>query len=157
MPKMSTLLYSALQDRISAPTLHAKLLQLCPTLGNPTDCSPPGSPLQGIPQARILLWVAMPSSRGSSQPRDQNMHLSPTSPALASGFFTCFKFIYTCLNESKLLSRNRALVHNQKYLMGLRVFLFVFAPYVLGTHTLIFQTWKNSLAQIPSPVWKEII
>lgn len=55
------------------------------------------------------------------------------------------------------MSRNRALVHNQKYLMGLRVFLFVFAPYVLGTHTLILQTWKNSLAQIPSPAWKEII
>lgn len=60
------------------------------------------------------------------------------------------------LNESKL-SRNRGFIHNQKYLMGLRAFLFVFAPYVLGTHTLILQTWKNSLAQIPSPVWKEII
>ena len=97
VPKISTFLYSALQDRISAPTLHAKLLQLCPTLGNPTDGSLPGSSLQGIPQARILLWVAMPSFRGSSQPRDQNTHLSPTSPAMASGFFTCFKFIYTCL------------------------------------------------------------
>ena len=121
------------------------------------DYNPPGSSLQGILQARILLWVAMPSSRGSSQPRDQNTHHSPTSPALASRFFTRFKFIYTCLNESKLLSRNRALVHNQKHLTGLRAFLFGFAPYVLGTHTLILQTWKNSLAQIPSPVWKEII
>ena len=44
--------------------------QLCPTLCNPMDCSPPGSSVHGILQARILEWVAMPSSRGSSQPRD---------------------------------------------------------------------------------------
>ena len=37
----------------------------------PMDCSPPGSSVHGISQARILEWVAMPSSRGSSQPRDQ--------------------------------------------------------------------------------------
>ena len=36
-----------------------------------TACSPPGSSVHGILQARILEWVAMPSSRGSSQPRDQ--------------------------------------------------------------------------------------
>ena len=42
-----------------------------PTLCNPTDCSPTGTSVHGIFQARILEWVAMPSSRGSSQPRDQ--------------------------------------------------------------------------------------
>ena len=49
----------------------AKLLQSCPTLCDPRDSSPPGSPVPGILQARILEWVAMPSSRGSSQPRDR--------------------------------------------------------------------------------------
>ena len=48
----------------------AKSLQSCPTLCNPIDGSPPGSSVPGILQARILEWVAMPSSRGSSQPRD---------------------------------------------------------------------------------------
>ena len=48
----------------------AKLLQLCPILCDPTGCCPPGSSVHGILQARILEWVAMPSSRGSSQPRD---------------------------------------------------------------------------------------
>ena len=48
----------------------AKLLQLCSTLCDPMDCSPPGSSVHGILQARMLEWVAMPSSRGSSQPRD---------------------------------------------------------------------------------------
>ena len=47
------------------------LSQLCPTLCNPMDYSPPGSSLHGILQARILDWVAMPSSRGYSQPRDR--------------------------------------------------------------------------------------
>ena len=40
------------------------------TLRNPMDCSPPGSLVQGMSQARILEWVAMSFSRGSSQPRD---------------------------------------------------------------------------------------
>ena len=46
-------------------------LQLCPTLCDPVDFSPPVSSVHGILQARILEWVAVPSSRGSSQPRDQ--------------------------------------------------------------------------------------
>ena len=45
--------------------------QLCPTLCNPMDCSPPGSSVHGISQARIQEWVAIPSSRRSSRPRDQ--------------------------------------------------------------------------------------
>ena len=51
--------------------MPAKLLQSCPTLCDPMDCSPAGSSVHGILQARILEWAAMPSSRGSSQPRDQ--------------------------------------------------------------------------------------
>ena len=43
----------------------------CHTLCNNMDCSPPGSSVHGILQARILEWVAMPSFRGSSQPRDR--------------------------------------------------------------------------------------
>ena len=57
--------------------------QLCPTLWDPMDFSPPGSSVYGISQARIPEWVTMPSSRGSSQPRDgtQVCHI-------AGGFFT---------------------------------------------------------------------
>ena len=51
--------------------MGAKLLQLCLTLWDFMDCSPPGSSVHGILQSRILEWVAMPSSRGSSQPRGQ--------------------------------------------------------------------------------------
>ena len=51
--------------------MHAKLLQSCPTLCNPMDYSPPGSSVHGILQARILEWVAISLSRGSSPSRDQ--------------------------------------------------------------------------------------
>ena len=40
-------------------------------LRDPMDCSPPGSSVHGVLQARILEWVATPSSRGSSRPRDR--------------------------------------------------------------------------------------
>ena len=59
--------------------MHACLVtQSCPTLCNSMDCSPPGSSVHGILQARILKWVAIPSSRGSSKPRDRT-HLSYVS------------------------------------------------------------------------------
>ena len=57
--------------------MHAKSLH-CVQLCDPVDYSPPGSFVHGILQARILEWVAMPSSRGSTQPRDQT-HVSYVS------------------------------------------------------------------------------
>jgi len=58
--------------------------QACPTLWDPMDYSLPGSSVHGILQVRILEWVAISLSRGSSQPRDQTC-VSCT----AGGFFTC--------------------------------------------------------------------
>ena len=54
-------------------------VQLC----DPMDCSPPGSPVHGILQARILEWVTIPFSRGSSWPRDQTW-----VSCIAGRFFT---------------------------------------------------------------------
>ena len=50
------------------------------------DCNPPGSSVHGILQARILEWVAIPSSRGSSNPGIEPTSL--TSPTFADRFFT---------------------------------------------------------------------
>ena len=63
--------------------MHAKLLQLCLNLCSPMECNPPDSSVHGILQARILEWVAMPSSRGPSPPRDEPVSL--LSPALQAG------------------------------------------------------------------------
>ena len=57
--------------------------QSCPTLHDILNCSPLGSSVHGILQARILEWVARPSSRGSSQPRDRTQVSS-----IAGRFFT---------------------------------------------------------------------
>ena len=50
---------------------ESEVAQLCPTLCNPMDCSLPDSSVHGIFQARVLEWVAISFSKGSSQPRDQ--------------------------------------------------------------------------------------
>ena len=51
--------------------MHVKSLQSCSTLCDPMDYKPPGFSAYGILQERILEWVILPSSRGSSQPRDR--------------------------------------------------------------------------------------
>ena len=48
----------------------SEVAQWCPTLSDTVDDSPPGSLVHGIFQARILEWVAISFSRGSSQSRD---------------------------------------------------------------------------------------
>ena len=78
--------------------VRAKSLQSCPTLCDPMDCSPPGSSVRGILQARILDWAAIRSSSGSSRPRDQAQvsytscvgrrvlsHLGSRAPGLGDG------------------------------------------------------------------------
>ena len=57
--------------------------QSCLTLCDPTNYSPPGSSVRGILQVRILEWVAIPFSEGSSQPRDQTQ-----VSFIAARFFT---------------------------------------------------------------------
>ena len=53
--------------------VKSEATQSYPTLCDPVDCSLPGSSIFGILQARILAWVAISSSRGSSRPRDQTL------------------------------------------------------------------------------------
>ena len=61
-----------------------QVAQSCTTLCDCRDCSPPGSSVCGILQARILEWVAIPfSTQGSSQPRDRTQ-----VSHIAGGFFT---------------------------------------------------------------------
>ena len=58
------------------------VIQSCPTLCDPVDCAP-GSFIHGILQVRILEWVAISFSRGSTQPRDRTL-----ASCIASKFFT---------------------------------------------------------------------
>ena len=51
--------------------LESEVAQSCPTLCNPMDCSPSGSSVHGIFQARVLEWIAISFSRESSRPRNR--------------------------------------------------------------------------------------
>ena len=64
----------------------AKSFQLCPNLCDSMDSSPPGSSVHGLFQARILEWVAMSSSRGSSWPRNRTRICCVS--CIAGTFFT---------------------------------------------------------------------
>ena len=59
------------ESTLSSSHLCVLVAQSCPTLCDPMDCCLPGSSVHGILPARILEWVAIPFSRGSSQPRDR--------------------------------------------------------------------------------------
>ena len=73
-PHLQALQGKAIGDSFSidwnSKTKCVLVTQLCPTLCDMIDCSPTGSSVQEILQARILEWVAIPFSRGSSQLRD---------------------------------------------------------------------------------------
>ena len=66
--------------------MHVKSLQSCLTPCDPTDCSPPGSSVHGIFQARILEWVACPLP--GDLPDTEIKTVSLVSSALAGEFFT---------------------------------------------------------------------
>ena len=70
---------------------------------SPMDCSPPGSSVHGISQVRILEWLAISFSRGSSQPRNQNSCLLRKAflSLLAILWSSAFKWVY--LSFSPLL------------------------------------------------------
>ena len=75
-------------------TWEMLVAQSCPALCNPVDCSLPGSSVHGIVQARMLAWVAIPFSRGFSQPRDRTL-----VSCIAGKFFTVWvtrKALYYC-------------------------------------------------------------
>ena len=69
-----------IKTRVCAQSLSR--VRLC----DPMDCSPPGSSVHWVPQARVLEWVAIFSSRRSPDPGTEPV--SPASPALAGRFFT---------------------------------------------------------------------
>ena len=71
---------------------HMLSAQSCPTLWDPMSCSPPASSVHGISQARILQWVAVSFSRGSSWSRDWTQ-----VSCIAGGFFTVWTTIWAIL------------------------------------------------------------
>ena len=82
--------------------------KLCLTLCSPMDCSLPGSSVYGILQARILEWVAMPSSRGSSLPG-----IEPRS-RIAGGDFTVWATREACLSGHRFSNPSHQAVRTHR-------------------------------------------
>ena len=93
--------------------VHVQLLQLCPALCNPMDCSPPGSCVHRVLQARILEWIAIPSSRGLYPPKDQTRvscisciagivsTAEPLGKPMTTIYWMCIKHINSVLRKKK--------------------------------------------------------
>ena len=86
----------------------AKSFQLCPTLCDPMDCSPAGSSVHGILQARILEWIAMSHSRVSSQPRDQSCISYMSCVYFNNFFFSFLKSPLSQIRSHSLMSRHHS-------------------------------------------------
>ena len=77
--------------------MHAKLLQSCPTLCDPMDCSPPGSPVHETLQARMLEWVTISFPRGIFLTQSSN----PCLLHLLHRFFTTSASYLLCVIKVK--------------------------------------------------------
>ena len=107
--------------------------QSCSTLCDPMDCSSPGSSVHGILQAKILKWVAIPFSKGSSQPRDRtqvscveadSLPAEPLERSLHS-VYICHNFIklhilnkYACLDGLMKMQNRHANIFSALFLSG---------------------------------------
>ena len=97
--------WCSLPQFLNLPTFVMCVLvpQACPNLCNPGDCSPPGSSVLGIPQARMLEWVAIYFSRASSWPRDRTQvciagRFLPSEPPGGWKLFHIRYYLYFCLH-----------------------------------------------------------
>ena len=111
------------------------VLQLCPILWDPMDYSSTGSSVHGISQARIVKWVAIPFSRGSSWPRDRTW-----VSCITGRFFTIwaireFLHVIFMLNSTTMTPWNPGLSH---------FFFFggVGLSHFCHSHTPFSLTWK---------------
>ena len=91
--------FSRLMETKSKKVKSLSRVQLC----NPVDCSPPGSSVHGILQARVLEWVAISFSRASSQPRDRTRvsHLTGRLYRLSHKGLCIHSFKFTELKKNK--------------------------------------------------------
>ena len=97
---IKSLLRNLVTAYISKECVPAQLLKSCLTICDPMDCSPPGSSVHGIFQARLLEWVAISSSRRSSQPREWTC-ISWVS-CITGKFFSTESPRKPCINKTSL-------------------------------------------------------
>ena len=120
--RISLLCHESIKYMYGCGALHTKF---CQTLENPMDYSLPGSSVHGILQARILEWVAIPFSKGYSQPWDQIC-----IPHIAGGFLTTESLrkpkTYVHKDVTYKICVNRLLMLLVRLLINSRLFVVTF-------------------------------
>ena len=140
--------------------MHAKLLQQCPVLCNPLDCSWPGSFVHEILQARILEWVACPPPGDLPDPGIEP--LSPTAPALQADSLPLVLIDYynmwftqqrEFLGTSELYHwvLNFSLIPKCSFVLVPRIFNFFF---LLCFHLYLFLHVIQKFREILNCIWK---
>ena len=127
-----------------------EVAQSCPSLCDPMDCSPPGSSVHGILQARILEWVAISFSRRTSWPRDRTQ-----VSCIAGWHFTVWatrehslksltKMPKNVLWDHTLIFNELSILSSEDPITSKPLFLSFFVTYVLFhsvVHYLFHQVW----------------
>ena len=91
---MENNLHPRILQSLNLYVMYARLLQSYLTLCDPMECRPPGSSVHRILQGRIMEWVAIPFSKGSSRPRDQTqVFYHQESPVI----LWCKMVFYICM------------------------------------------------------------
>ena len=91
------ILYQLSYDGLSIYVKWSEVAQLCLTLCDPMDCSPPGFSIHGIFQAWVLEWVATSFSRGSSLPRDWTQVSRVQHICMCIYMYICMYILCTCM------------------------------------------------------------
>ena len=119
------------QGACKAPTLaerESEVAQSCPTLCDPMDCSLSGSSVHGIFQARVLEWIAISFSRGSSQPRSRTQ-----VSCIAGRHFTVWAKSIDVIKMKEEREVEREVYHNRAFREAQRD----------PRRAQIFLTWEN--------------
>ena len=115
---------------------ESKVAQSCPTLCDPMDCSLSGSSIHGIFQARVLEWIAISFSRGSSRTQESNL-----------GLLDCRQMLYRLSYQGNASWRFPLLpsVHSSLRLASLPVMLFwyrfVYCVYFYSSSQIVTSHW----------------
>ena len=120
-------------------------------LCDPMDCSPPGSYVHGILQARILKWVAISYSRATPRPRDQSWlsciigrFLPSESPEKLAGFFTT-SATWEAPQRSNYITITFWLLFPLIALWSTRVFSHYILWHIVDTRLMYVECWMNEL------------
>ena len=151
--KCSWFFFSFMENEVK----WSEVAQSCPTLCDLTDCGLPVSFLHGILQARVLEWVAISFSRGSSLPRDQTrvssiagrrFTLWAIRDALMENRSVCSAVcsVFSALPVSSLVQPPPSLTWYASYSVLVTLwFIILTAVKVMSVHWIIFLTYLNTL------------